>query len=804
MRVERMRETPRVTKPYSDEQWQEILAAGAVVDDRLKAGDVRLSMGGEPTFVARDDGQAAEWNTAALGPTKRDYADKLARRLRERFAKGGLLHHGQGKWYPGEPAARWAFGIYWRGDGEPLWQNPELIVQEKPERPATFADAEKFACELCLALGLPAECLVPAYEDAAHFMLVEQKLPLGAAPKDRVLAEPAERERLMRVFSQGLDRPAGFVLPLLITQMREGKRGFITERWAFRRGHLFLIPGDSPIGLRLPLGSLPEISFVDYPHVLPADPFADKRLLPVGQDILQPGQPLAAEPMSGPVRTALAVELRDGHVCVFLPPLADGQDYAALITAIEATAARTGQPIHLEGYAPPFDTRINVIKVTPDPGVIEVNVHPAGAWDQAVAITTTVYEEAAQIGLAAEKFRFDGRPVATGGGNHIVVGGLTPAESPFLRRPDVLASIIAYWQNHPALSYMFAGQFVGPTSQAPRADEARHESLYELEIALAQVPEPGGTIAPWLVDRLFRNLLVDVTGNTHRAEICIDKLYAPEGPMGRLGLVEFRAFEMSPHARMSLAQQLLIRALVAWFWERPYRKGLVRWGTSLHDRFMLPHFLWADFDRVVVDLQSAGLPLKAQWFTPHLEFRLPMLGTIERAGVTLELRRALEPWLVLGDHSGAGTTRLVDSSLERLQVQVWGMNGDRYAVSCNGCALPLTATGTVGERVAGVRFRAWRTSDGFHPNISPHVPLTFDVIDTWNGRSIGGCRYHVTHPGGQNFDSLPVNALEAAGRRLALFETIGHSPQGTPLEAAGVHADFPLTLDLRRVVRGAG
>jgi uncharacterized protein (DUF2126 family)/transglutaminase-like putative cysteine protease len=802
MRTERLRETPRVTRPYSEAQWQAILAAGDAVEKRLRAGDVRLSMGGEPTFVALGDGAAPEWNTAALGPTKGDYADKLARRLRERFAAGGLLHHGLGKWYPGEPAARWAYGVYWRSDGEPLWRNVDLIAPERPARPATVADAAQFAGALARTLGLPETAVHPAYEDAAHFMLTERKLPLGVAPGDNRLADPVARERVMRVFDRGLAQPVGYVLPLLVTAGETGGRRFITERWSFRREHLLLIPGDSPVGLRLPLTGLPEIDSLDYPDVSPVDPFADRRGLPAGPELSQPSAP-GDPPEPQPVRTALAIEPRDGNIGVFLPPLADGADYAALVAAIETTAARTGQAIRLEGYAPPFDPRIGAIRITPDPGVIEVNVHPALSWAHAVDITTAVYEEAARVGLGAEKFRLDGRHLATGGGNHIVVGGVTPADSPFLRRPDLLASLIAFWQNHPSLSYMFAGQFVGPTSQAPRADEARHEQLYELEIALRQVPEPGGEIAPWLVDRLFRNLLVDVTGNTHRAEICIDKLYAPEGPMGRLGLVEFRAFEMPPHARMSLAQQLLIRALLARFWERPYRHDLVRWGTMLHDRFMLPHFLWADFESIVADLRSAGLPLEASWFTPHVEFRFPVLGRVERAGVSLELRRALEPWLVLGEQAGApaGATRTVDSSLDRLQVLVRGMTGDRYAIACNGYRLPLAPTGTAGEKVAGVRFRAWRTSDGLHPNIPPHAPLTFDVVDTWNGRSIGGCRYHVARPDGRDPQTLPVNALEAEARRLALFETIGHAPAGSPLEAAAVHPDFPLTLDLRRTAR---
>jgi uncharacterized protein (DUF2126 family) len=605
-----------------------------------------------------------------------------------------------------------------------------------------------------------------------------------------------------------LRAPVGYVLPLLVTEGAGERRRFLSERWGFRRGQLFLVPGDSPIGLRLPLTGLTEIAFIDYPNVQPADPFVDHRPLAGASELASRSEgadsPTVAasavgEP-DGPVRTALAVEPREGHLCVFLPPLADAAAYAALIAAIETTAAATGLPVRLEGYAPPFDTRLNIIKVTPDPGVIEVNVHPAVSWQHAMAIITAVYEEAQHVGLCAEKFMIDGRHIGTGGGNHIVLGGMTPADSPFLRRPDLLASIIAFWQNHPSLSYLFCGLFVGPTSQAPRVDEARHDQLYELEIALRQIPEPGGAIAPWLVDRLFRNLLVDVTGNTHRAEICIDKLYSPEGPMGRLGLVEFRAFEMPPHARMSLAQQLLIRALVAWFWKHPYWRPLVRWGTMLHDRFMLPRFIWADFESIIAELAGAGLKLDAEWFRPHFEFRFPLWGAVERAGVTLELRQALEPWHVLGEQGGpGGTTRHVDASLERGQVIVRGTRPDRHVVTCNGYALPLAPTPTMGESVAGVRFRAWQPIEGFHPTIPPHVPLTFDVIDTWTGRSLGGCRYHATHPGGRNFHALPVNALEAEGRRLARFESMGHLAGSVEPKTGGVHPDFPMTLDLRRV-----
>jgi len=813
MAVTRIRETPRVTKPYSEETWKAIEATGHEIDARLQRGDVRLSMGGEPTFVAADDMDGAEWNTAAVGPNKRRYADELVRRLQHRYGQGGLLHYGQGKWYPGEQLPRWAFALYWRADGKPLWEDPSLIARETGARTATADDADKLMSALTHQLGLPANSAMPAYEDAAHFMLVEQKLPLNVSTSDNKIEDPQERQRVMRVFDRGVTAVAGYVLPIQVWHTHDRGRRWVTERWALRRDKLFLVPGDSPVGFRLPLGSTYYLPASSYPHVLPRDPFADAPALPERHILMQrrrtvtleapPAPPQAPGEVFGSVRTALAIEPRGEALCVFMPPLPDAEDYAALVAAIEEAAKTTLLPVHIEGYTPPFDPRINVIKVTPDPGVIEVNVQPATTWDEAVAITTGLYEDAHYSRLSTEKFMLDGRHTGTGGGNHIVLGGLTPADSPFLRRPDLLASIVTYWQNHPSLSYLFSGMFIGPTSQAPRVDEGRHEALYELEIALKEIADLGArgptALPAWIVDRIMRNLLIDVTGNTHRAEICIDKLYSPDGPTGRLGLVEFRSFEMPPHARMSLAQQLLLRALIVRFWEKPYRNKLIRWGTALHDRFMLPHYLWADFADVIDDLKAAGLPIELDWFRPHYEFRFPLFGKVETHNVELQVRQALEPWNVLGEEGViGGTARYVDSSLERVEIKVRGLSSDRFVITCNGRTVPLSPTGTFGESVAGIRYRAWWPPSALHPTIPPHVPLTFDIVDSWTGRSLAGCRYHVSHPGGRNFEVFPVNAYEAEGRRLARFEAHGHTAGRMVVQPAARNPDYPMTLDLRR------
>ncbi len=808
MKLSRIFEQPRVTKPYTDEQWAAVLAAGRAVDARLAAQDVRLTVGGEPTFVAIDDRDAPEWNTEAVGPTKRQRADDLIRRLRDRFAPGGLLHYGQGKWYPGEPLPRWAFALYWRGDGLPLWRDPALIATERVDTGAGVDAAERFAAALAERLGVDPAHAQPAFEDTAHYLLKEHLLPEELDPSDNRLDDPQDRARLARVFDRGLGQPRGYVLPIQRWQARDGG-GWRSELWTTRRGRLFLVPGDSPVGFRLPLGSLPYVAPADYPHIHPLDPFAAHAALPAVAPLLQPRAPAPPVPVApagstieaGAVRTALAVEPRDGRLCVFLPPLEDAAAFVELVGAVEDVAAELGLPIHLEGYPPPPDARLNVIKVTPDPGVIEVNIHPAHSWDEQVAITEALYEEARRARLDTCKFMLDGRQAGTGGGNHVVVGGPSPPDSPFLRRPDLLASLVTYWQNHPSLSYLFSGQFIGPTSQAPRIDEARQDQLYELEVALAQVPEPaGGAVPPWLVDRIFRDLLADVTGNTHRAEICIDKLYAPEGPTGRLGLVEFRAFEMPPHARMSLAQQLVLRALIAWFWAEPYRRPLIRFATALHDRFMLPHYVWEDFCEVLAEIRVATeFDLRPDWFATHFEFRFPLYGSIRPRGIEIELRAALEPWHVMGeDVVAGGTARYVDSSVERLQVKVSGALDDRWAVTCNRREIPLAPTSQLETRVAGVRFRAWQPPRCLHPTIPVHSPLVFDLVDRWNGRSLGGCTYHVMHPGGRNFETLPINEFEAEGRRLARFQPFGHTPGRVDPLPAAPHPQFPHTLDLRR------
>jgi len=923
MQVTRVYESPRVTKPYTEDQWADIMALGEAVDNELVAGDVRLTMGGEPTFVADSDRDAPEWNTDALGPTKRGFATELVHKLRNEYGQGGFLHFGQGKWYPGEQLPRWALNIYWRADGQPVWNNPALFTDERHPTHYTHQDASRFTQLLAAKLGVTGKFVQTAYEDTWYYLWRERRLPVNVDPFNSKLDDEMERARLRRVFEQKLDTPVGYVLPIKVAGYDDlYGAAWTTGPWFLRDERMYLMPGDSPMGLRLPLDSLPWVSEADFPYLIEQDPSILVDALPVYQTIaakyapgtvglalcaaarataaaatasykFAPGNYLAGagkqseaarkmQPSTGPVaasaanaqshnqtepadfvrapgqqesahwitRTALCVEVRDprrasgpaveavgeksGVLYVFMPPLEKLEHYLDLLAAIEATAQELGMQLVIEGYPPPRDPRLKLLSVTPDPGVIEVNIHPVTHWKELVYNTEFLYNAAFESRLSAEKFMTDGRHTGTGGGNHFVMGGATPSDSPFLRKPELLASLLLYWHNHPSLSYLFSGMFVGPTSQAPRVDEARNDQLYELEIALEQIyknreiygrfpaeppqgksaptggKEPnevgergGHPMPPWLVDRTLRNILIDATGNTHRSEISIDKMYSPDSATGRLGLLELRAFEMPPHPHMSSVQQLLLRALIARFWKAPYRAPATRWGTELHDRFMLPKFIEMDFHDVMAEMRSAGYAFDDSWFAPHMEFRFPLVGSVCSAGIELTLRCALEPWHVMGEENSAGgTARYVDSSLERIEVRVTGLNQSRYVVTCNGRALPLQATGVVGEYVAGVRYKAWNPPSSLHPTIGVHAPLTFDIVDTWMKRSLGGCQYHVSHPGGLSYETLPVNAFEAESRRLSRFVVMGHTPGVMQVPPATIHVpgsrEFPFTLDLRR------
>jgi uncharacterized protein (DUF2126 family) len=826
--VRRLHEDPRVTKPYSQPQIERIHALGAEVDARLVAGDVRLTMGGEPTFVAVDDMDSAQWRIAADGPEKRTYAVELADRLKAHYAPRGVVLHTQGKWYPGEPLPRWAIALFWRADHVALWNDPALLDDPwsdpplDPGSPAARAGATALTAAIAAGLGVPADCTRALHEDPLDRLAAEARLPDGAPPVHDAAAGalwPATAEQRRTVIAD-LDAergdPVAWAIPLGRT---EDGAAWTTTEWRTRRSEVYLRPGTSPAGLRLPLDALawtpPPATFEISPFA-PVPPLPEGRAIRVG--VLGPASVPPAEvlPVEGAPTTALCVEERGGHLFVFLPPLPDAADTVALLDVVEAAAVATGTRVVLEGYPPTGDHRLRSLTVTPDPGVIEVNVHPAASWADLVEINQTLDTAARAVGLATETFGMDGTHTGTGGGGHLTLGGPTSADSPLLRRPDLLVSMLTYWQHHPGLTYLFSGRFVGPTSQAPRVDEGRTENLYELEIAFAELAAMEDP-RPWQVDRSLRHLLTDITGNTHRSEFCIDKLFSPDSERGRLGLLELRGFEMPPHPDMQLVQALLVRALVARFWETPYSGPLVRWGTRLHDSFLLPEFALADVADVVADLNAHGIGFSPAWLDPFAEFRFPRLGSVDVAGVHLELRLAIEPWHVLGEEvTGSGTARYVDSSVERLQVKVTGAVPGRHAVTCNGVPVPLTRARGGDSLVAGVRFRAWAPPSALHPTIGVHSPLVFDVVDTWNNRAVGGCTYHVTHPGGRAYTTFPVNAGEAESRRGARFVAEGHTPGPVDVAAwqscamhpfpatsliAGTSADageYPRTLDLRR------
>ena len=816
-KVTRIEETPRVTKPYSEEQWAKIVAVGEKVDEDLTANDVRLTMGGEPTFVAMDNQDAPEWNSDADGEHKRKLANTLFHKLKDEFGKGALMQYGQGKWYPGEPLPRWKLACFWRKDGLPIWHDDSLMADLSKDYGFTGKDAEKFSAELVAQLNVDPRNIRPLFEDPFYFIWQEGNIPVNVDPFKYDLKSSLERQKLSQLLNEGMDKPVGFSIPL---EWEYTEQRWMSCRWDFRRKYLFLIPGNSPAGLRLPLDSIAFTPAKDEPIKPENDLFAPVDVLP------ETGEPEKKKPINSDrvFKTSLVTEVREGKLFVFFPPVSFIEHYLDLVAAVERTAQKLNIPILIEGYDPPSDKRIEKMMITPDPGVIEVNIQPAKSWKEVLGNYGALYEKARETRLISEKFNVDGKHTGTGGGNHITLGGDSPENSPLLRRPDVLRSFITYWQHHPALSYLFSTQFIGPTSQAPRVDEGRDDMLYELELAFQQVPEGKENEIPfWMVDRIFRNLLVDITGNTHRAEFCIDKLYSPDSSSGRLGILEFRGFDMPPHFRMSMVQLLLIRALLSWFWKEPYKHKLVRWGTSLHDKFLLPHYCQKDMKEVVNDLKSAGYDFDISWFDPFFSFRFPFIGELQVEDIHIDMRMAIEPWHVLGEEmSSSGTARYVDSSLERLQVKISGLTDSRYYLLCNGYRIPLKNTGVQGEFVAGIRYRAWQPYSALHPTIGIDTPLVIDLYDSWTKKSVAACQYHVVHPGGRSYDNFPVNSYEAEARRVSRFFDYGHTisqptvPLAQESSQSGryitetkvdtdydaltevINPDFPYTMDLRR------
>ncbi|MBJ7338536.1 transglutaminase family protein [Mycolicibacterium sp.] len=814
--VTRVHEDPRVTLPYTPAAWDSIVELGATVDARMAAGDVRLTMGGEPTFVSIDNQVDPEWTTDADGPHKRERASVLAARLKALWAPQGLVQRNQGKWYPGEPLPRWQIGLHWRADGQPLWVNDALLADPwavQKADPVAPDSGLRVLSAIAAGLGLPATQVRPAFEDPLSRLAASVRQPAGERVVDADDLEsdaPGARADLLARLDESVTEPSAYVLPL---HRREDDAGWASADWRLRRGRIVLLEGDSPAGLRLPLDA---ISWEPPPPPREADPLAPRGTLVDGVDV----EDAEVEDAEGAPITAMVAEVRDGVLYVFLPPTEELEHFVDVVARLEAAAAKADCPVVVEGYGPPPDARLTSMSVTPDPGVIEVNVAPTVSFAAQREQLETLYEQARLARLSTESFDVDGTHGGTGGGNHITLGGITPAESPMLRRPDLLVSMLTYWQRHPSLSYLFSGRFIGTTSQAPRVDEGRSEALYELEIAFAEIdrltrdsatpkPELGHSASsiPWVTDRALRHLLTDITGNTHRAEFCIDKLYSPDSARGRLGLLELRGFEMPPHFQMAMVQSLLVRSLVAWFWDEPLRAPLIRHGANLHGRYLLPHFIIQDIADVAADLRAHGIDFDTSWLDPFTEFRFPRVGTAVFDGVEIELRGAIEPWNVLGEESTAGgTARYVDSSVERLQVRLIGADRHRYVVTANGHPIPLLATSNTDVQVGGVRFRAWQPPSALHPTITVDSPLRFELIDTATGTSRGGCTYHVSHPGGRSYDNPPINAVEAESRRGRRFEATGFTPgrvdmsvirekqarQSTDVGAPGI-------VDLRRV-----
>jgi uncharacterized protein (DUF2126 family) len=712
--------------PYSAATWKHILACGRSVEASLERKTVQLTMGGEPTFVPNSP-MGAEWQTAALGPTKLAYARKLARELIRRSYRGGVVLETSGKQFPGEPLPRWTLLIQHRADDQPLWRDPTRLCADV--RPGTHRP--KVAMKVIHTLG--------------------EKLGLDTLDA-LSLAESAAPGAIV-----------GYVLPL----DHDETGPWVTDDWkrALGPGPLALFAGEGPAGLRLPLGLL-------------------------GQKNL---------------RRALTVEVRDGRLTIFVPPLLLAS-YVTLLAAIEDTlVALELRDVVLAGYAPPPDPALPTVGLASDPGVLEINMSPCTTWEEYDAHLTQLYTAAHAVGLCARKLHYNGREVGTGGGAHLVFGGPPGQLSPFFGFPELLPSIIRYWQRHPALSYAFTGSYLGPSSQAPRIDESTYEALYELEIACAGAEAIGSPKNLPLFDLLFRDLLMDRSGNTHRAEISVDKLWNPFAPNGRLGLNEFRAFETHPVRAVQSIAALFVRAILARLCVAPYREPFIRWAGALHDRFFLPAFVWENLAGICADLKAHDIDFDLEWLRVPWDWRFPKLGELtfeeekKRRG-TVEFRQALEAWPLLGESPNAGTVaRTVDSTVDRIEARVADATIlERGLLLVNGfpCEFRMTSDGGA---AAGIRYRAFYFTPALQPHVPVHTPLLIEWVDRQTLLVMAAARWHVWNPRSQAYTDVPGNERTALKRRRERWEPWPH----TVGQARYVpKIDFPPegrhTLDLRR------
>jgi uncharacterized protein (DUF2126 family) len=732
-----------------------------------------FTMGGEPTFIPHDP-QGPEWNTAALGPTKLGYARRFARQLIQSAYPGSVVLETAGKHYPGEPLPRWALLVQWRADGKPLWNDiTRLRADTEPGR-HTLKHALAVLTAIAKKLAVPSTGILPTHD----------------------IATP--------------DKNAGFVLPLDHTD-----GSWVSDRWApaFGADSAVLFPGDSLIGLRLPLEKL-------------------------GEDNL---------------RRALTVEVKDGAVTIFIPPLLLAP-YLELIAAIESafTALKLSDAI-LAGYAPPLDPALPTIGFASDPGVIEVNLAICDDWAAYDRQLTHLYAAADAIGMTARKLQLNGRATGTGGGAHLVFGGPLGLVSPFFAFPALLPSAIRYFQHHPALSYAFSGQYMGPSSQAPRIDESTFEALYELEIACQGAENFGSPQNFALFDLLFRDLLMDRSGNTHRAEISVDKLWNPFAGNGRAGLVELRAFETHPDRPAMSVVALFIRAIFARLAADPFKPAFIRWGGELHDKFFLPAFVWQDLSAICADLRAHGIPFETEWLRPLWEFRFPQLGefvftsTPPASAVaktkasgktkpithTVSFRQALEAWPLLGEqpNGGGGTSRCVDASMDRIEVAVSDpslletglllVNGlpcefrpletsqllaPSSKLQAPSSKLPAPSSPLLAPSsplapaaAAGVRYRAFFLNPALHPHIPVHAPLLIEWVDKTTFAVVAAARWHVWNPQSESYTDRPMTPALATRRFSERWENWPHT-LGQPRMI--VRVDFPPegrhTLDLRR------